>query len=255
MKIFPEPAERPLTPPKLSIFCKEPVSPSLPVTRVFIKSKPNSPLLLTILSSDPKSAKIFSFTAGEKLKHQIEKTNIKDLLPNISKFELFEGQAELSFIIPIGNQAIRQCRICLEIDQQEDLITPCLCKGSQEFVHQNCLKMWLLRSEKSEKELTYCEVCRGNFKMTFTYSAVCTICGQYSFKFWIPMILLLGLVSTFLTFYLNEGSFKGIRLESRIFLYSFLGLLSLLALLALIIFRNSLCSSNKVTEWEILNHN
>lgn len=255
MKIFPEPAERPLTPPKLSIFPKDQIPAPQPATRVFINSKPNSPLLLTILSADPKSAKIFSFTAGEALKHQIEKTNIKDLLPNISKFELSEGQPELSYIIPIENHAIHQCRICLEIDQQEDIISPCLCKGSQEFVHQSCLKMWLLRSEKDEKELTCCEVCRGKFKMTFTYSPMCTICGQDSFKFWIPLVLLLGLVLTLFTFYWNEENFEGVGLESRIFVYSFLGILSFLAFVAIILFRNSLCSANKVTEWEILNYN
>ena len=37
-----------------------------------------------------------------------------------------------------------QCRICLEEDYNiEDLITPCNCRGTQQYVHRACLEEWL----------------------------------------------------------------------------------------------------------------
>lgn len=255
MKIFPEPADKPLAPVKLSTIPLEPVSAPLSGSRIFINSKPNSPLLLTILSVGSNTKQIFSFSAGEAIRNQIEKTKIKELLPSISKFELSEGQAEVSYIVPVEQPQVHQCRICLETDQQGDLISPCLCKGFQEFVHQGCLKVWMLRSEKNEKELTYCEVCRGKFKMTFTLANVCDLCGQGSFKFWIPMVMLLISFSSLLFFYFREDAFSGVSLESRIFVYCFLGFLSSLALIAMIAFRKTLYTGNKVIEWEILNYN
>lgn len=32
------------------------------------------------------------------------------------------------------------CRICLTNDNTSKLIAPCACKGSTEFIHENCLK-------------------------------------------------------------------------------------------------------------------
>lgn len=37
----------------------------------------------------------------------------------------------------------RQCRICLDTENQESLITPCLCRGSAEFIHRECLTRYI----------------------------------------------------------------------------------------------------------------
>jgi hypothetical protein len=36
------------------------------------------------------------------------------------------------------------CRICLESDAEpeDELISPCMCKGTQQFVHRSCLDHW-----------------------------------------------------------------------------------------------------------------
>ena len=34
------------------------------------------------------------------------------------------------------------CRYCFENDEEEELISPCLCSGGQKFVHLNCLRRW-----------------------------------------------------------------------------------------------------------------
>ncbi|XP_019155115.1 PREDICTED: uncharacterized protein LOC109151980 [Ipomoea nil] len=50
------------------------------------------------------------------------------------------------------------CRICLDSDTREgdELISPCRCKGSQEFVHRECLDHW--RSIRAAFQLQVKEV-------------------------------------------------------------------------------------------------
>lgn len=50
----------------------------------------------------------------------------------------------MSLIIDIKEM----CKICYEYDNQEKLITPCLCKGSVKFVHDSCVKEWIKFSGK-----------------------------------------------------------------------------------------------------------
>lgn len=36
------------------------------------------------------------------------------------------------------------CRICLEQDSLDKLISPCNCDGTIKYIHMDCLKTWLL---------------------------------------------------------------------------------------------------------------
>uniref|UniRef100_A0A2P2K9D6 Zinc finger family protein n=1 Tax=Rhizophora mucronata TaxID=61149 RepID=A0A2P2K9D6_RHIMU len=40
--------------------------------------------------------------------------------------------------------SIPSCRICLESDCEtgDELISPCMCKGTHQFVHRSCLDHW-----------------------------------------------------------------------------------------------------------------
>ncbi|XP_019155110.1 PREDICTED: E3 ubiquitin-protein ligase MARCH1-like [Ipomoea nil] len=55
------------------------------------------------------------------------------------------------------------CRICLDSDTREgdQLIAPCRCKGSQEFVHRECLDHW--RSIREGFAFTHCSTCKAAF--------------------------------------------------------------------------------------------
>lgn len=57
------------------------------------------------------------------------------------------------------------CRICLECDGHEDndLISPCMCKGTQEFVHRACLDHW--RSVKEGFAFSHCMTCKAQFHL------------------------------------------------------------------------------------------
>ena len=57
----------------------------------------------------------------------------------------------------------KQCRICLEDDNPNDMINPCLCKGTQKYVHRECLNQW--RSVNvNPKAFTHCTVCNYEYK-------------------------------------------------------------------------------------------
>lgn len=50
------------------------------------------------------------------------------------------------------------CRFCLDSSDEEDLCSPCKCKGSQKYVHGRCIIKHLLLSGKKE-----CSVCKYKF--------------------------------------------------------------------------------------------
>ena len=53
---------------------------------------------------------------------------------------------------------MKTCRICLE--EEGEMIQPCLCKGTSADVHAECLHRWLMVSGKRE-----CEICNAPYEM------------------------------------------------------------------------------------------
>lgn len=49
------------------------------------------------------------------------------------------------------SKMLEYCRICLCDDGSSELIKPCQCKGSLRYVHENCLKVWILEKQGIEK--------------------------------------------------------------------------------------------------------
>nr|GEY95231.1 zinc finger, RING-CH-type [Tanacetum cinerariifolium] len=60
---------------------------------------------------------------------------------------------------------IATCRICFQCDgeEDEDLISPCMCKGSHLFVHRSCLDHW--RSIKKGFDFSHCTTCKAQFHL------------------------------------------------------------------------------------------
>ncbi|CAM8899000.1 hypothetical protein QQ045_033498 [Rhodiola kirilowii] len=58
------------------------------------------------------------------------------------------------------------CRICLESESEfagDALISPCMCKGTQQFVHRSCLDHW--RSVKEGFAFSHCTTCKAQFHL------------------------------------------------------------------------------------------
>ena len=54
------------------------------------------------------------------------------------------------------------CRICLESDHPQDLIAPCLCKGSAQWVHRDCLNHW--RTHEKDRAFATCTECQFPYR-------------------------------------------------------------------------------------------
>lgn len=49
-----------------------------------------------------------------------------------------------------------ECRYCLESDKQTNLLAPCICKGSFQFVHETCLRKWYVASPDKGLQCSAC---------------------------------------------------------------------------------------------------
>jgi hypothetical protein len=57
-----------------------------------------------------------------------------------------------------------ECRICLEEDEIENLISPCLCRGTSKYIHETCLNEWRTLSENRDNE-RICPQCKFEYKL------------------------------------------------------------------------------------------
>jgi hypothetical protein len=57
-----------------------------------------------------------------------------------------------------------ECRICLESDGADDLIAPCFCSGTSEFVHRSCLDRWRAVKQNA-RAFTHCTTCGFEFRL------------------------------------------------------------------------------------------
>ncbi len=60
----------------------------------------------------------------------------------------------------------KECRICLDSENQEHLFSPCLCKGSQSHIHEECL---LSMRHSNEKYFYQCPTCKYDYKISNSF--------------------------------------------------------------------------------------
>ena len=80
----------------------------------------------------------------------------------IPKIEMQRQPSQVSSNAPF-------CKICYEKDETSEnkLIDPCICQGSMRYVHQDCLKTWIINQEKVNPENAKCEICKTAYLMRF----------------------------------------------------------------------------------------
>jgi RING-variant domain len=74
------------------------------------------------------------------------------------------------------NMADIMCRICFESDNT--LINPCKCSGSMKYVHEACLKLWVLACNQEIKNSS-CDICKEKF---VTETILVKVCSFDKFK-------------------------------------------------------------------------
>jgi hypothetical protein len=92
--------------------------------------------------------------------------------PIIQKSELMKcksGLAINNYVDESNSEKRLVCKICYGSteDEENKLINPCLCEGTMRYVHQSCLKQWIINKSQEYDEKIKCEICQAlfNFKL------------------------------------------------------------------------------------------
>ena len=92
------------------------------------------------------------------------------------------------------------CRICLEEDNIKNMISPCLCRGSNKYVHKECLNQWRRLSDNQE-QINQCPTCKFEYHIetidvdnckcfsTFSSALSKSLCNLTCFNFLIMIFL------------------------------------------------------------------
>jgi hypothetical protein len=85
------------------------------------------------------------------------------------------------------------CRICFEGQTQDNLlITPCNFSGSVKYIHEECLKVWLISKADYLKKVAY-KLCIAKFEMKFKFElkfAPCSDCDEnIAHWFFLPLLV------------------------------------------------------------------
>lgn len=111
---------------------------------------------------------------------------------------------------------MEECRICLEDDFIENMISPCYCRGTNKYVHRKCLNQWRSLSENKDN-LDKCPSCKFNYVLENDYNNNITI--KPNLFYYISQVLskniliLLFLNSLFvfvigmILYYINSGKY------------------------------------------------
>jgi hypothetical protein len=65
---------------------------------------------------------------------------------------------------------LAECRFCLDEDDKNRMISPCLCSGTQKWVHSTCLQQWRKKSvtnSNTSNRNTCCGTCRFNYVIEY----------------------------------------------------------------------------------------
>ena len=66
----------------------------------------------------------------------------------------------------------RRCKICLEEETKNNpLISPCLCTGSIRYIHNDCLKKWIVEQKTSVFDAK-CEICKTAYNIDFIFENI-----------------------------------------------------------------------------------
>ncbi|KAL6901013.1 hypothetical protein ACP4OV_005689 [Aristida adscensionis] len=115
---------------------------------------------MTHNDSDPLLGRRRNEGEEEEEEEEEEKQSVQLLPPQpatVSPMEIEDEETDAS--------SAACCRICLETESEigDELISPCMCKGTQQFVHGSCLDHW--RSVKEGFAFSHCTTCKAQFHL------------------------------------------------------------------------------------------
>ncbi|CAG9322036.1 unnamed protein product [Blepharisma stoltei] len=151
------------------------------------------------------------------------------------------------------------CRICMEHETPKyPLVSPCLCSGSVKYIHEECLKTWLVAQDKDLAE-SACEICKAKYKMTFKISSQCS--PKHSLKQGFTHFLFIPLLSAvivmlFVIIYLLIDKYRSDADDKQKgYMMALIIICGLSGVVIFLLICNSIkesCIIAKVTDWSIL---
>lgn len=88
------------------------------------------------------------------------------------------------------------CRICYETTNQEEILHPCLCKGTAKYIHRTCLNQWRSLSTNPRAN-THCSECQFEYRTQPSApieKPVCEKLGRCMAKNTFPFFMLNNLI-------------------------------------------------------------
>lgn len=152
------------------------------------------------------------------------------------------------------------CRICFEGDiEGSPLISSCSCKGTIKYIHENCLKNWILSLNQDQFDYK-CDICKYPLQMKIKYK---TVISFKNLKKEICTILLspyLTLLNSCFIFIIAEYFYKFAFDFSKSFIVKIISLICFMVLIyfewfLLCLFFNAIkfgCFDYRVVSWVII---
>lgn len=201
-------------------------------------------------------------------------------LDSIQLRNLTETQKNLKFnqILPISNsyplseEALinskiedndeKMCRICMEIEANNNvLITPCRCSGSVKFIHEICLKTWLVSQAEDIAEAS-CELCKEPYEMEFKITNACVpseYCKQGIVQcLFIPLLLFVMGMLFLVAYLLSDKYLDNADDQEKGYIIALIATCGISGFVISMLIINSLkeaCTTAKLTDWTILSKN
>jgi hypothetical protein len=165
--------------------------------------------------------------------------------------------AALSISIPPEEKL---CRYCLDTELPANrLISPCACKGSMKFVHEDCLKVWI-SLQPSSADSHKCDLCKTELKIEMKFSRHCSFknFGKHCFKILTFPVLIVFITCVYITVlvYLIKGNIQGsLKLSETLYLLLILcSCFTLVTAMTVMLYRSIRdgCCEKKIMVWNIL---
>ena len=151
------------------------------------------------------------------------------------------------------------CRICFESEEEsKPLITPCKCSGSMKYIHEECLKIWLLSQDK-DLGTSECDVCKSKFTMKIITATKCT-CKNYwaeclgMFIFPVLLVLMASILTVIMLFLVQGIEQHKTSAGEETYLILLILACTVIIIIIFVIFVKSIkrgCFSTELVSWNI----
>ena len=182
------------------------------------------------------------------MRTSLSKLNSTKIMPVVAMPDEFKG--------PTTEQNF--CRICMDTNSPTNrLISPCRCRGSLRYIHEECLKTWLSTREGEITEMK-CELCNSDFRMEFVVGNVCRPKQSFDEGFtqclFVPLLIGVSALLLFVMALLIERFGESENDTSYSIVLIIICLVSVVFLLVLVVYSlKQSCISRELVQWNILN--